>query len=76
VARSKSLKESAKKRIPKCIKKKVAEKMNRQTGSGTSKSKHRDRDRILVPRRRHNPVRVRRYNDIFAHEQSCKCLLS
>ena len=55
VAQGKSLKESAKRRIPKGIKE-AAEKINWQTGSGTSKSK-----RPGLPRNR----RRRHYNDIF-----------
>ena len=57
VAQGKSFKESAKRRIPKGIKE-AAENINWQTGSGTSKSKHRGRG---LPR-----TRRRRYNDIFA----------
>jgi len=56
VAQGKSLKESAKRRIPKGIKE-AAEKINWQTGSGTWKSKRRG-----LPRNR----RRRHYNDIFA----------
>jgi len=56
VAQGKSFKESAKRRIPAGIKEAV-EKIDSQTGSGTSKSKRR-----LRASRRKRP----RYNDIFA----------
>ena len=64
VAQGKSFKESAKRRIPKGIKE-AAEKINWQTGSGTSKRKRR---RLLLPHRKRvipRCTRRGRYNDIF-----------